>query len=134
MREGDVFIIGDVEFHRIEAAHEKSITNICLYFKPEFIYNVGQNSCDVEYLKPFYSHSAEFQNRITAGEIDSNAIFEIMKKIFREIAEKEDFYQLAVKSYLTEILLHIIRYYRRFKTDLIAFSSDSPCARLKTIG
>jgi AraC-like DNA-binding protein len=118
----------------VEAAPEGSITSICIYFKPEFVYTVGQNSHDVEFLKPFYDHSVEFKNRIPAGEIDSRAIFIFIKEIFREIAEKKEFYHLAVKSHLNAILLHIIRYYSRFKPNLRGYANKRrDIERLKNV-
>jgi AraC-like DNA-binding protein/mannose-6-phosphate isomerase-like protein (cupin superfamily) len=123
--EGDIFIIGNTEFHRLEAHHVRELKTIALYFLPEFVYSVGQNSFDFEYLRPFFDHSFEFTNKISKSEFNSYGVLDLMKKIYEEKLEKRDFFQLAVKNYLTEILLLIIRHYRKFSSDLIEYNKRS---------
>ena len=123
--EGDIFVIGNTEFHRLEAHHARELKTIALYFLPEFVYSVGQNSFDFEYLRPFFDHSFEFTNKISKSDFNSYGVLDLMKKIYEEKLEKRDFFQLAVKNYLTEILLLIIRHYRKFSSDLIEYNKRS---------
>ena len=66
--DGDIFIIGNSEFHRLEAINNGSFKSIDLYFLPKFVYSIGQNSYDFGYLRPFFDHSSEFTNRIPAED------------------------------------------------------------------
>jgi AraC-like DNA-binding protein len=118
----DIFIIGNTEFHRLEAHDTIKLKTVSLYFLPEFVYSVGQNSFDFEYLRPFFDHSSEFKNKIGVEEFNPKAVLCLMEKIHREKCEKKDFYQLAVKNHLTEILLLLVRHYRKFTSDLIEYT------------
>jgi AraC-like DNA-binding protein/mannose-6-phosphate isomerase-like protein (cupin superfamily) len=119
----DIFIIGNTEFHRLEAHDTIKLKTVSLYFLPEFVYSVGQNSFDFDYLRLFFDHSSEFKNKIAANEFDSKAVLRLMEKIDREKYEKKDFYQLAVKNHLTEILLLLVRHYGKFSSDLIKYTT-----------
>lgn len=119
---GDIFIIGDTIFHRLETDHEVVLEAISLYFRPDFVYSVGQNSLDFEYLRPFFDHSAEFKSKIDARDFSSNYVLDLLEKIYEEKFKQKEFFQLAIKNYLTQILLIIIRYYRKFSTDLLIYT------------
>lgn len=120
--EGDIFVIGNTEFHRLEAYYNEPLKTIDLYFLPDFVYSVGQNSFDLEYLRPFLDHSTEFRNKIPAGDFNSGLVLRIIEKIYREKVERKDFYQLAVKNYLAQILLLILRHFRKFSSDLLEYT------------
>jgi AraC-like DNA-binding protein/mannose-6-phosphate isomerase-like protein (cupin superfamily) len=132
--DGDIFIIGNSEFHRLEAINNGSFKSIDLYFLPKFVYSIGQNSYDFGYLRPFFDHSSEFTNRIPAEDFCSDTVLDLVRKIYLEKQEKNDFFQLAVKNYLTEILLLIVRYFRKFSSDLFIYSKKHhDIERLKNV-
>ena len=115
---GDIFIIGNAEFHWVESYLHSSLRTIDLYFIPEFVYNVGQDSFNLEYIRPFLDHSTEFRNRLPSHDFNSKAMLDLIEKIYIEKSSQNDFYQFAVKNYLMEILLIIMRYFRRFASDI----------------
>jgi AraC-like DNA-binding protein len=116
--EGDIFIIGNTEFHWVESYPHSSLRTINLYFFPEFVYNFGQDSFNLEYIRPFLDHSTEFRNKLPSHDFNSKDVFNLIEKIYIEKSSQNDFYQFAVKNYLMEILLLIMRYFRRFASDI----------------
>jgi len=120
--EGDIFIIGNAEFHRMEAHHVSLLKSIDIYFLPDFVYTAGQNNFDLEYLRPFFDHSTEFINKIPAKDFNSKTVLDLIEKIHQEKIHQREFYQLAVRNYLMEILVIIVRYYRKFSSDLFKYS------------
>jgi len=116
--EGDIFIIGNAEFHLIETYLHSSLRTVDLYFIPEFVYSIGQNSFDLEYLRPFLDHSTEFKNKLPPHDFNTKVVLDLIEKIYIEKLNQDNFYQLAVKNYLMEILLLIVRYFRRFSSDI----------------
>ncbi len=131
---GDIFVIGNTEFHRLEAHSGQLLKTIGLYFLPHFVYSIGQNSYDFEYLRPFYDHSTEFVNRIPVKECNSDSVLELIGKIYSEKVDLGDFYQLAVKNYLEKILLLVIRHFKRFSSDIIAYTNKRrDIERLKNV-
>ncbi|MGQ9571435.1 MAG: helix-turn-helix domain-containing protein [Thermodesulfovibrionales bacterium] len=132
--EGDIFVIGNTEFHRLEAYQDEPLKTIDLYFMPEFVYSIGQNSFDLDYLRPFLDHSTEFRNKIPSCDCNSSLVLKIIKKMYYEKLEKRDFYQLAVKNYLTQLLLLILRHFRKFSTDLLEYTKrKKDIERLKNV-
>lgn len=115
---GDIFIIGNAEFHMIEAKPNSMLRTVDLYFIPDFVYSIGQNSFDIEYLRPFLNHSSEFKNKLPSHDINAKIILDLIKKIYIEKSNQDNFYQLAVKNYLMEILLLIVKYFGRFSSDI----------------
>jgi len=120
--EGDIFVIGDTEFHTVESLFSSSLRIISLFFLPDFVYSIGQNSFDLDYLRPFLDHSVEFKNRIQSKEYNTNAVLDLIEKIFDEKSNQDDLYYLAVKNHLLEILVLIARYFKRFSSDLSQYT------------
>jgi len=120
--EGDIFVIGNTEFHTVEAHLNSLLKVIGLYFLPEFIYSIGQNSFDLDYLRPFLDHSVEFKNRISSKDFNTNVVLDLTEKIYVEKSNQKDFYYLAVKNHLLEILLLIARYFKRFSLDISKYT------------
>lgn len=109
--EGDVAVMGNSGFHRLEAKPHVPLKVICVFFLPELVYKVGANERDFDYLVPFFQYSPDFRNIIPAGELDSDALLEKIRQIRDELTEQRIYYELAVKSNLLDIMLLIARYY-----------------------
>lgn len=127
--EGDIFVIGNTEFHTVEAHFTSSLKIISLYFLSDFVYTLGHNSLDLDYLRPFLDHSVEFRNIIISKDINTKIVLDLTEKIYEEKLNHNDFYQLAVKNYLLEILVFIARYFKRFSSDLSQYTKR--CANIK---
>ncbi|MEW5816318.1 MAG: AraC family transcriptional regulator [Spirochaetota bacterium] len=122
LSEGDVFIVGNTEFHRVETHYPQIMKVIGLFFMPELVYQVGGSMLDFEYLRPFYIHNSEFFHKISPDGFLNREVFSLLKKLHSEITGRKEYYNLAVKSYLMEILSHIARYYQDFTSDLTLYN------------
>ena len=92
--EGDIFVIGNTEFHTVESLYSSPLRIISLFFLPDFVYSIGQNSFDLDYLGPFLDHSVEFKNRIQSKEYNTKAVLDLIDKIFDEKSNKNAFISL----------------------------------------
>ena len=120
---GDVVIIGDTEFHYLETNPNEILKYLNLYFMPELIYEAGSDEAGLEYLKPFFGHSSGFSHRIPSALVQRSSIPERLVTIYRELRDQEEYYRLAVKNHLREILLWLLRHYRHRSPSLEAYNA-----------
>jgi AraC-like DNA-binding protein/mannose-6-phosphate isomerase-like protein (cupin superfamily) len=131
---GDILVIGNTEFHVLEASQKHPLQVVNLYFLMELIYTAGGNTLDFEYLKPFFDHSVELAHVIPGQSEVSGQIFRLLKGIATELRVKGPLYQLSTKTYLCEILLILARYFQRYSGDSKIFSQKSfNIKRLKSV-
>ena len=117
---GDVAVIGNTGFHRLEAKPQVPLKVICVFFMPDLIYKVGGNERDFGYLVPFFQYSPEFKNIIPSGKLNNGMFLEKIGAMYTELGEKKNYYQLAVKSALLDIMVLITRYYGSQAANLTA--------------
>ena len=110
---GDVLIIGSNEMHYLELPSNDRLKMMCIFFMPDLIYKAGGDSIDFEYLTPFHDHgnSIEDKNRIYAD--NNQIILKIIEKMDMELNAKHIYYQQALKNYLLDILLALLRHYEK---------------------
>jgi AraC-like DNA-binding protein/mannose-6-phosphate isomerase-like protein (cupin superfamily) len=120
---GDVVIIGDTEFHYLETNPKEVLKDINLFFMPEFVYEAGSDESTLDYLIPFFGHSNGFSHRIPAELVRHSGIPDRLAAIRQELDGRKEYYQLAVKNYLREILLWILRYYSHGPSTLEAYNT-----------
>jgi AraC-like DNA-binding protein/mannose-6-phosphate isomerase-like protein (cupin superfamily) len=111
MAEGDIMIIGQGEFHFMEASSAKPIKVFSLHFLPDLIHRPGSLPLDMEYLRPFGHHGPGFAHRIPAGAIDGPVMFDRLRRIHDELNKRERGWALAARTFLADILLEIARHY-----------------------
>ena len=109
---GDILVIGNSGFHRLEARPGERLKVLCVFFLPELVYRIGGGTLDFEYLGFFYHSSPEFVHAIPAGEFPHERVLKLIEGIDEELRQRSTFHQLAVKNQLLQILLLIARYYR----------------------
>ncbi|MBN1675607.1 MAG: helix-turn-helix transcriptional regulator [Kiritimatiellae bacterium] len=110
---GDVYIINNTEFHVVESKDPRQLKTVSLFFMPELIHSPGGPPLDFEFLRPFYDKRIEFSHRIPAKDIQNEVMTDLIGKIFVETEQRQDGYPLAIKTYLCEILLLLLRYYQK---------------------
>lgn len=114
MREGDVFVLNDSEFHALETRHPERLELITIYFLPQLVHRPGGLELDFEYLQPFYARTRGFSHRIPADSSPvSRLIPERIPMMHRELTRKNSGYRLAVKAQLLEILVTLARHYKK---------------------
>jgi AraC-like DNA-binding protein len=110
---GDVVVIGNTEFHRIEPLSEH-VRVVVLYFMPDLIYRAGGSPLDFELLKPFLDHSVESRHTIPGHMPQAHQILLLLQRVHEELTRKGRCYRLAARNCLMEMLLVLARYYSRF--------------------
>lgn len=120
--EGSLLVIGNSEFHLLQADKNVVMKVICLYFQPEFIYTAGVNELDFEYLYPFYSSGKNFNNIIQLDGNEKNMVISHLNTIISELNNKEKFYKLSAKCSMLALLLSICRHYNEEKKDLYFYN------------
>lgn len=109
-RNGDIFVINNVELHVARADHNQRLNLIPLYFLPELIYKPGDSEVNLEFLSPFYCQSNNFSHRIPGKDVPDN-IISFIYDIHETLKNKNNYYAIAAKTYLQEILLFLLHYY-----------------------
>lgn len=131
--EGDIVLISNDEMHSLEATSGNKLQVICIYFLSDLIFQPGTNSPDLEYLSQFYNQSStKSKNRVYTDH--NRMIMKIIKKMLKELDAKNEYYQLALKNYLLEILLTLMRYRgKKTKRNGNKFRKAHDVERLKSV-
>ena len=82
------------------------------------MYKPGSNEMCLEYLKPFYCRSDEFNNLISSDEVKKHDLHLLIKKIFYTVANEDDYYRLAATTMLQKTLIELLYYYNNGKLQL----------------
>ena len=108
---GDVFVLGDTEFHHIETGPDGHLKVCVLFFLPDLFYCAGESEADLDCLELFRHHDNRFTHRIAAVHRETSVVAQRMDDIYGEITSRERHFRLAVKNHLRHILLTLARYY-----------------------
>lgn len=109
-RKGDIFVINNVELHVANAELNQKLNLICFYFMPELLYKPGDDAINLKFLDLFYHQSNNFSHRVPAKDVPRR-ITNLFYKIYEILENKTNYYDIASKTYLQEILLHLLNYY-----------------------
>jgi YesN/AraC family two-component response regulator len=104
---GQIFVINNHELHRIQS---EDLELICVIFEPGLIWNNAQ--IDYDYLQSFFDRNVNFQNMIEADHQLALTIRDLIEEIDHEVQEKDEGYQLMVKSSLMRILALLNRHFK----------------------
>ena len=107
---GDVVVIGSNEMHYLELSSNR-LKLMCIFFMPDLIYKAGDDSIDLEYLTPFHDQERFAKNKKRIYADNNHMILEIFEKMNKELNAKHIYYQQALKNYLLDILLALLRHY-----------------------
>jgi len=129
--EGDIVLVSNDEMHRMEAAPGSKLYIMCIFFLSDLIFQPGANSPDLEYLSQFYKQSStKREDRVYTDH--NRVIIKIIEKMLKELDAKNEYYQLALKNYLLEILLTLLRHYgKRTKKNAGNFRKARDIERLR---
>jgi AraC-like DNA-binding protein/quercetin dioxygenase-like cupin family protein len=108
---GDVFVMGDNEFHNLINRSDRPVKICVIYFMPDMICCATDGEADIGCIDIFRHHDARFQYGIPAAHRETTWIASEMESIYRELENQDSFYRLAVKSHLRRMLLIIARHY-----------------------
>lgn len=109
---GDLVLVGSHELHTVKVKQGQAVKCAALHFRSELVHVLGSSALDFEYLKPFYYRSPNFSPRIDRASLPEGLALDRIQRMHREIQMGGAGYPLAVKTYLTDILLETSRHYR----------------------
>jgi len=113
---GDIFIINNVELHTVSADHKKILNVLPVYFLPEIIYKPGESEMNLSYLNIFYCQSNTYSHKIPSKYVPSE-IPDLIYKIYAELTNKKYYYALAAKTYLQQLLIQLLYYFKNKLSD-----------------
>ena len=120
VKQGDIIIIGENQMHQLSASHKNPLVVICIYFLPYIVFKSGNGLFDSDYIRIFYDI-----NCIYGKNINTDAILELIKKLYLVNKEQKKYFQIESKIYLHEILLFLLK-----NTDKISTSNNKQYKRM----
>ncbi len=106
-REGTLFLIRSGVFHLLTPDNPPRMESLTLYFAHEAVHSPGSVDANLEYLLLF--QGARSTPRIALDEDSRARILGSMEIIAMESRDRRDFYRIAVKNALCDILLALNR-------------------------
>lgn len=108
--DGDIFLFATNEIHCItEINSDMMLMNI--HFEPRFIWSLENNLFNAEYLKIFFEHGKDFQNRLDRNNPTTQKIRQLLLEIEDEFVKEEAEYELMIKLKLLNIFVLLVRGY-----------------------
>jgi AraC-like DNA-binding protein len=105
---GDIIIINNIEPHYLEVFNEGMCQPVII-FNPSLICSSNKLSFDYNYLQPFFDRGADFPNKLTSNNPFTQEIMSELIEIEHEYENKNEAYQLVIKSKLLTIMAKLIR-------------------------
>lgn len=108
MRSGDITVINSKQPHTV-TVNSSTAKYIVIKFMPQILYAAEQSVFEFKYLIPFLADSEQYKKSFKRAEIEHSEIPSIMNRIMKEWNEKNYGYEIALRIYVTEIVLWLIR-------------------------
>ena len=115
MKQGDLFVIGSTQLHRMCSYGRTPVKAAVLYFLPELIRGTEKTGDDIEYLMPFLVQGDGFPHVIPARTSIPSQIFDLMLRASAELPARTYRGRLSVKTYLKMILVLLVNHYAAFR-------------------
>ncbi len=115
LKQGDLFIVGGTQLHRMSAYRKWPVKGVVLYFLPDLIRGAHQTGEDLEYLMPFLVQSDGFPHVVSADTGIPGQILQLMRRIAAELPAQSHRGRLTVKTYLKMILVLLVNHYAAFR-------------------
>ncbi len=127
MREGDMFFFGSEEMHCITDVGADGLEILNLQFAPEYVWESTSETMRAEHANFCFAHSENFENRIPADRAEElSALF---LKIKEELEGKRMEYALAAKTFLTQMIVTLLRDFRYADETSPVASDHIRCVR-----
>ncbi len=105
--QGDVLMFSPGEKHQITPNEELKL--LIIHFEPRFIWNMGGDFPESSLLNIFFFKNEKFENLIEKTNPVAPRVHKILLAAEKELIRKDQEYVLAVKMYIVQILLLILR-------------------------
>ena len=97
MQAYDVFIINNLEPHRIVMPQGGNLTHMVIQFEPEFIWGSMQSDIDYGFLQVFFQRNQNFSHRLDRNNPATKAIYNLLLEIEQEFVSGTTAYDLMIK-------------------------------------
>lgn len=115
MKQGDLFVVGSTQLHRMSSFVRTPVKAAVLYFLPELIRGTEKTGDDIEYLMPFLVQDDGFPHVIPARTGIPAQAFDLMTRAAGELPTRSYRGRLSVKTYLKMILVLLVNHYSAFR-------------------
>ncbi len=115
LKQGELFVVGSTQLHRMSAYRKSPVKGAVLYFLPELIRGAEKTGDDIEYLMPFLVQDEGFPHVIPAGTGIPAQVFDLMQRTASELPTRSYRGRLSVKTYLKMILVLLVNHYSAFR-------------------
>jgi AraC-like DNA-binding protein/mannose-6-phosphate isomerase-like protein (cupin superfamily) len=115
MKQGDLFVVGSTQLHRMSSFVRTPVKVAVLYFLPELIRGTEKTGDDIEYLMPFLVQDDGFPHVIPARTGIPAQVFDLVTRAAAELPTKSYRGRLSVKTYLKMILVLLVNHYAAFR-------------------
>lgn len=114
--DNDIIVVNSNELHKITGDMDNTIY-YAIIFDTKFVLSNMLDACDVKYINPINQNDIIFNNKIT-GDAE---MVSLLKNIISEYENKNNYFELAIKSYIYWLLVLLLRQYTK------ADKSDRVC-------
>ena len=131
-KSGDMFIIFPGDLHKIEA-NSSNTRYISIGTDPDFVLAPFVSAFAVQYVIPSELNMYPGARHLGYEELDKTGIPHLIYEISREATDKSNFYQYAVKTYLSNIFLELLRSWEEKGITKKLFESNKESQSLSRI-
>ena len=126
LNRGDVALVHPMEPHRTRSLAPDRNRYLVLKFTPEALCSVSQPLYELKYIFPYLHSSEERAYVYTAEQLSGSRMDELLHSILEERRREEYGYEMAVRAYVSEVLLWFLRVWNR--------SRESPAIDPRSLG
>ncbi len=117
-QKGDMVVINSMEVHNIQSPTNDPVDYIVVRFTPDLLYTTSQSIFEAKYVLPFTMKTSTHQKVFRDTEIACTPIPELLNKILDEGYVQAYGFELAIRTYIGEIFLYILRSWHEKGLDL----------------
>ncbi|MBN2088343.1 helix-turn-helix transcriptional regulator [candidate division KSB1 bacterium] len=129
---GSIVFIQSDQMHTVEADPDNLLLSASIYFRPELICHAGNNPVENSYLLPFLSSNSTKSLILQQNDLGIS-IWQFVLDMYQEYCDNDDFYQLALKNRLSDLLLVALRMMKRLNLLQKAQTPQNKIKRLDTV-
>lgn len=115
---GDLAIINSNEMHYVQSLSKDVNNYIVIRFSPELLYTTSQTIFETKYVLPFTMRTSTHQKIFRKEEISGTSVPWLLKNVLKEDLAKNYGFELAIRTYLGEVFLWILRNWHKKGLDL----------------
>lgn len=120
LRPGDVALIHPMEPHQTRTLEMGRNSYLVLKFMPDALYSASQPLYELKYIMPYLHFSGQRTFVYTSAQLEHSGLPALLMQILDERRREEYGYEMALRAYVSQVLLWFLRAWRRDR-DSAAF-------------